>query len=154
MGQRRADILVRSNDLGVGRIVEAATRSKFWNQMAIFVIEDDAQNDPDHVDAHRTAGFVISPFCKRGVVDRLTHRPKRARGTTRYDARQAVSNSASIGRCLERRLTCRMENPRTRPRLSTRSMTASFLVSRIKPGLSEKRTSRKSASASNQILTF
>ena len=60
---------VASNDLGVGRIVEAATRSKFWNQMAIFVIEDDAQNGPDHVDAHRTAGLVISPFCKRGVVD-------------------------------------------------------------------------------------
>ena len=37
--------------------------------MAIFVIEDDAQNGPDHVDAHRTIGFVISPYCKRGVVD-------------------------------------------------------------------------------------
>src|ERR1039458_7095509 len=63
------DACVASNDLGVGRIVEAASRSKFWNQMAIFIIEDDAQNGPDHVDAHRTAGFVISPFCKRGVVD-------------------------------------------------------------------------------------
>jgi YVTN family beta-propeller protein len=60
---------VASNDLGLARIVEAASRSKFWNQMAIFVIEDDAQNGPDHVDAHRTAGFIISPFCKRGVVD-------------------------------------------------------------------------------------
>ncbi len=60
---------VASNDLGVGRIVEAASHSKFWNQMAIFIIEDDAQNGPDHVDAHRTAGFVISPYCKRGVVD-------------------------------------------------------------------------------------
>jgi hypothetical protein len=37
--------------------------------MAIFVIEDDAQNGPDHVDAHRTDGLVISPYCKRGVVD-------------------------------------------------------------------------------------
>jgi len=37
--------------------------------MAIFVIEDDAQNGPDHVDAHRTVGFVISPYCKRGFVD-------------------------------------------------------------------------------------
>ncbi len=60
---------VASNDLGLGRIVEAASGSKFWNQMAIFVIEDDAQNGPDHVDAHRTVGFVISPYCKRGVVD-------------------------------------------------------------------------------------
>ena len=63
------DACVASNDLGVGRIVEAATHSKFWNQMAIFIIEDDAQNGPDHVDAHRTVGLVISPFCKRGVVD-------------------------------------------------------------------------------------
>jgi phospholipase C len=60
---------VGSNDLGLGRIVEAASKSKFWNEMAIFVIEDDAQNGPDHVDAHRTAGLVISPWCKRGVVD-------------------------------------------------------------------------------------
>jgi hypothetical protein len=60
---------VASNDLGLARIVEAASHSKFWNQMAIFVIEDDAQNGPDHVDAHRTVGLVISPYCKRGVVD-------------------------------------------------------------------------------------
>lgn len=60
---------VGSNDLGLGRIVEAASRSKFWKEMAIFVIEDDTQNGPDHVDAHRTIGFVISPYCKRGIVD-------------------------------------------------------------------------------------
>ncbi|MSU21852.1 MAG: phosphoesterase [Pedosphaera sp.] len=63
------DASVASNDIGLGKIVEAATRSKFWNEMAIFVIEDDAQNGPDHVDAHRTVGFVISPYAKRGVVD-------------------------------------------------------------------------------------
>jgi hypothetical protein len=63
------DACVGSNDLGLGRIVEAATRSRFWKDMAIFVIEDDAQNGPDHVDAHRTGGLVLSPYCKRGVVD-------------------------------------------------------------------------------------
>ena len=63
------DACVASNDLGLGRIVEAASRSRFWKEMAIFVIEDDAQNGPDHVDAHRTAGLVISPYCKRGYVD-------------------------------------------------------------------------------------
>jgi len=68
-GQFTPEACVASNDLGLARIVEAASRSKFWNQMAIFVIEDDAQNGPDHVDAHRTTGFVISPYCKRGVVD-------------------------------------------------------------------------------------
>jgi YVTN family beta-propeller protein len=60
---------VASNDIGLARIVETATRSRFWKEMAIFVIEDDAQNGPDHVDAHRTVGLVISPYCKRGVVD-------------------------------------------------------------------------------------
>ncbi len=63
------DASVASNDLGLGKIVAAATRSRFWKEMAIFVIEDDAQNGPDHVDAHRTVGFVISPWCKRGYVD-------------------------------------------------------------------------------------
>jgi len=60
---------VASNDLGLAKIVAAASRSKFWPEMAIFVIEDDTQNGPDHVDAHRTTGFVISPYAKRGVVD-------------------------------------------------------------------------------------
>jgi hypothetical protein len=60
---------VASNDIGLGKIVAAASRSKFWNEMAIFVIEDDAQNGPDHVDAHRTVGLVISPWVKRHTVD-------------------------------------------------------------------------------------
>ena len=63
------DASVASNDLALGRLVAAATRSRFWKEMAIFVIEDDAQNGPDHVDAHRTVGLLISPYCKRGYVD-------------------------------------------------------------------------------------
>jgi YVTN family beta-propeller protein len=60
---------VASNDVAVGKIVEVITKSKAWSQFAIFIIEDDAQNGPDHVDSHRTAGLVISPYVKRGVVD-------------------------------------------------------------------------------------
>jgi hypothetical protein len=60
---------VADNDLATGMVVEAVTRSKFWPQTAIFVVEDDAQNGPDHVDAHRTTAFVISPYTRRGVVD-------------------------------------------------------------------------------------
>jgi YVTN family beta-propeller protein len=60
---------VASNDLALGRLVEEVTRSKLWPQTAIFVIEDDAQNGPDHVDAHRTVGLVISPYTKRKFVD-------------------------------------------------------------------------------------
>ena len=61
--------LVADNDLALGRFVEAVSRSKFWPQTAIFVVEDDAQNGPDHVDAHRTVALVISPYTKRGSVD-------------------------------------------------------------------------------------
>jgi YVTN family beta-propeller protein len=60
---------VASNDLALGRIVEAVSNSKFWPETAIFVIEDDAQNGPDHVDASRTVGLVVSPYTKRGHVD-------------------------------------------------------------------------------------
>src|ERR1043166_2648388 len=65
-GRPTPDAAVGSNDVALGKIVAAASRSRFWKQMAIFVIEDDAQNGPDHVDAHRTCGLVISPWCKRG----------------------------------------------------------------------------------------
>jgi len=60
---------VAANDVALGRIVEALSHSRFWGETAIFVIEDDAQNGPDHVDAHRTVGLVLSPYVKRGVVD-------------------------------------------------------------------------------------
>lgn len=60
---------VASNDLALGRLVEAVSKSKYWPQIAIFVIEDDAQNGPDHVDAHRTVGLVISPYTKRKCLD-------------------------------------------------------------------------------------
>jgi DNA-binding beta-propeller fold protein YncE len=57
------------NDLALGRVVEAVSQSKFWKETAIFVVEDDAQNGPDHVDAHRTVALVISPYVRRGHVD-------------------------------------------------------------------------------------
>ncbi len=61
--------MVAENDVALGRLVEAISRSRFWNESAIFVLEDDAQNGPDHVDSHRSPAFVISPFTKRGAVD-------------------------------------------------------------------------------------
>src|SRR5207253_416194 len=68
-GEHTPDASVASNDIGLAKIVAAASRSRFWKEMVIFVIEDDAQNGPDHVDAHRTVGLVISPYCKRQTVD-------------------------------------------------------------------------------------
>ncbi len=60
---------IASNDIAVGKVVEAASHSKFWKEMAIFIVEDDSQNGPDHVDAHRTVGTVVSPYLKRHFVD-------------------------------------------------------------------------------------
>ncbi|MGI4791244.1 MAG: bifunctional YncE family protein/alkaline phosphatase family protein [Janthinobacterium lividum] len=60
---------VASNDQALGQIVEGISRSRFWKDTAIFVIEDDAQNGPDHVDAHRTVGLLISPYVRRNAVD-------------------------------------------------------------------------------------
>jgi hypothetical protein len=59
---------VADNDLALGRIVEAISHSKFWKETCIFVTEDDPQAGLDHVDGHRTVGFVISPYTKRGKV--------------------------------------------------------------------------------------
>ncbi|MDB5386711.1 MAG: vgb 1, partial [Planctomycetaceae bacterium] len=61
--------MVADNDLAVGRVVEAVSGSKFWKETAIFIVEDDAQNGSDHVDAHRTTALAISPYTKRRTVD-------------------------------------------------------------------------------------
>ncbi|MBN2290550.1 MAG: beta-propeller fold lactonase family protein [Candidatus Glassbacteria bacterium] len=60
--------MVADNDLALGRVVEAVSHSRFWKETAIFVTEDDPQNGLDHVDGHRTVGFVISPYTPRGKV--------------------------------------------------------------------------------------
>jgi hypothetical protein len=59
---------VADNDLALGLLLEGLSRSRFWREMAVFVVEDDAQNGPDHVDAHRTVALVAGPYVKRGAV--------------------------------------------------------------------------------------
>ncbi len=60
---------VADNDLAVGMFVEYLSKSPIWKQTAIFIIEDDAQNGPDHVDAHRSTAYVAGGFVKRNFVD-------------------------------------------------------------------------------------
>src|SRR5258708_22514154 len=57
------------NDLVLGRVIEAISHSPYWTDSVIFVTEDDAQDGVDHVDGHRTEGYVIGPFVKRNAVD-------------------------------------------------------------------------------------
>ncbi len=61
--------LFADNDYALGMIVEGVSKSQFWAKTAIFVIEDDAQNGPDHVDSHRSPMLAISPYTHRGVID-------------------------------------------------------------------------------------
>jgi YVTN family beta-propeller protein len=60
--------MVADNDLALGQIVEAMTKSRFWNNTVIFVTEDDSQDGWDHVSAYRTVGMVISPYSRTGKV--------------------------------------------------------------------------------------
>ncbi|MBE7174378.1 MAG: bifunctional YncE family protein/alkaline phosphatase family protein [Williamsia sp.] len=60
---------VADNDLALGMFIEHLSKSPVWNESAVFVIEDDAQNGADHVDAHRSIAFIAGGFVKRGFVD-------------------------------------------------------------------------------------
>src|SRR2546429_8257223 len=61
--------MVADNDLALGLIVERLSESPAWPSLAVFVLEDDAQNGPDHVDAHRSVLLVASPYARQNAVD-------------------------------------------------------------------------------------
>jgi YVTN family beta-propeller protein len=73
------------NDLALGRLVDAVSHSRYWRDTAILATEDDAQNGPDHVDAHRTVALVISPYTQAGRVD-----------STHYDTASMVATIESL----------------------------------------------------------
>ena len=60
---------VADNDFAVGELVQAVSHSPIWKSTAIFIIEDDAQDGPDHVDAHRSTCYVVSPWIRAHTVD-------------------------------------------------------------------------------------
>ena len=69
VGLPTPEAAVADNDLAVGRFVEHLSKSPIWNESVVFILEDDAQNGPDHVDAHRSIAFVAGGLVKRGIVD-------------------------------------------------------------------------------------
>jgi YVTN family beta-propeller protein len=93
------------NDYALGTIVEAVSKSRFWPKTAIFVLEDDAQNGPDHVDSHRSPMFAISPYTRRGIVD------------------SSMYNTTSVLRTMELILGLR---PMTQFDAASRPLTAAF----------------------------
>jgi len=74
MGARAGELSPRAymadNDLALGRMIEALSRSPFWASSAVFILEDDAQNGPDHVDSHRSVLLVVSPYTRPGTIHR------------------------------------------------------------------------------------
>ena len=64
-GPPTAQAMQADNDLALGRFVDAISHSPIWSSSAIFVEEDDAQTGVDHVDGHRSPGYVISPYVKQ-----------------------------------------------------------------------------------------
>jgi hypothetical protein len=68
VGDPTPQAMVADNDLGVGQIVQAVSKSSIWKQSAIFSVEDDSQAGQDHVDGHRQIGLVISPWAKKAAV--------------------------------------------------------------------------------------
>ena len=68
IGMPTPSAMVADNDLAVGKLVDYISHSPIWKESAIFVIQDDAQNGPDHVDAHRAPALVISPYTHRKKV--------------------------------------------------------------------------------------
>ena len=69
IGQLTPLAMVADNDLAVGRFIEHLSNSPIWKESAVFILEDDAQNGADHVDAHRSPALVISPYAKRKHVE-------------------------------------------------------------------------------------
>jgi DNA-binding beta-propeller fold protein YncE len=70
---RTPSAYVADNDLALGRIVSALSRSRFWRDTVVFVVEDDAQSGPDHVDSHRSVLLTISAYNRPGVVHRFVN---------------------------------------------------------------------------------
>lgn len=69
VGQPTPEAMLADNDYAVGKLVEAVSHSPIWEKTAICILEDDAQAGYDHVDAHRSTAFVISPYIQSGLVD-------------------------------------------------------------------------------------
>ena len=84
-GKPLPESYMADNDLALGKLVDTVSHSPFWPNTAILVTEDDAQNGPDHVDAHRTLAYVISPYTQTARVD-----------STHYDTASMVATVESL----------------------------------------------------------
>ncbi|MBV8842747.1 MAG: beta-propeller fold lactonase family protein, partial [Bryobacterales bacterium] len=134
--------LFADNDQALGMIVEAVSKSRFWPKTAIFSIEDDAQDGPDHVDSHRSVMLAISPYTRRGIVD-----------STMY-------NQSSVMRTIELILGLR---PMTQFDAAARPLTAAFgstpntaayIAERPRISLTDRNPARSQTAARSLRMNF
>ena len=92
--------MVADNDLALGRVIAALSRSPFWRNTVVFVLEDDAQNGPDHVDSHRSPLFVVSPWVRGGVLHHFTNTTDVLRTIEELLGLEAMSQFDHYGRPL------------------------------------------------------
>ena len=88
------------NDLALGRMIEAFSKTPFWKESAFFILEDDAQNGPDHVDSHRSPLLVVSPWTKGGVFHRFANTTDVLRTMEEILGLDALSQFDAYGRPL------------------------------------------------------
>ena len=118
-GQPTPGTYVADNDLALGRMVEAVSHSRFWPQTAIFVVEDDSQNGPDHVDAHRTVALVgqsLRAARRGGFHDVFDQQHVAHDGTDPGPASRCRSSTRRPGPCSMRFRTFPMPGRTTRCR--------------------------------------
>jgi hypothetical protein len=72
-GQPTPFAYAADNDLAVGMFLDHLSKSPVWKESVVFILEDDAQNGPDHVDAHRSSVYVAGPYVKRNFVDHTSY---------------------------------------------------------------------------------
>ena len=133
--------MVADNDLALGRMIAALSRSPFWKSTAVFVLEDDAQNGPDHVDSHRSPMLVISPWTKGGVMHRFANTTDVLRTIEEILGLDALSQFDHFGRPLR-------EIWRTQPDLRP------YDVLTPTTPLTEKNPSRTAGAAASARLRF
>jgi YVTN family beta-propeller protein len=69
LGAKSPFAMVADNDLAVGMFIDYLSKSSIWKETAVFILEDDAQNGADHVDAHRSTAYIAGGFVKRNFID-------------------------------------------------------------------------------------
>ena len=133
---------VADNDLAVGMFVDYLSKSSIWNESVVFIVEDDAQNGPDHVDAHRSPAYIAGGFVKRGFVDHTAYSTSSVLKTielilgmppmSQYDA-----GARSLWRCFDK-----VSNPK------------GFITKPLQHDINEKNTARTAMQRKSETFNF